>query len=72
MEKWVTIRELSRNHGVHPETVRRWLRMGLFHAQRIGKVWLILVREVHGVYFPAEPQEGDRSNPDAARTSEEE
>lgn len=59
--RWVTVREMAENIRIHPRTILRWVKNGEVCAHRIGKKWYILVREVHGVYFPvAEDDKRDK------------
>lgn len=48
----LTVTEAARHFGTHPETIRRWLRKGLFpHAYQISNRygWRIPTRDLQGL-----------------------
>lgn len=34
---WLSPKEVASAHGVHYDTVRRWIKRGLVYAERVGK-----------------------------------
>ena len=45
----VTVLEAARLTGRHQETVRRWVREGRVHAEKVGLVWYIDARQLRSL-----------------------
>lgn len=42
----LTVKEVAELFGVHPETVRNWLRSGRLEGRRVGWKWFIVREDV--------------------------
>ncbi len=58
MEKYLTVREISKQVNLHPGTLRDWLRKGKIKGYRFGKAWR--VKEVEFLAFITIFEEGNR------------
>jgi excisionase family DNA binding protein len=61
----VSVKQAAEITGLHPETIREYLRAGRIKAQRIGRVYVIDERDIRA--FLAKPRKPGRPRKDAAK-----
>jgi excisionase family DNA binding protein len=61
----VSVKQAAEITGLHPETIREYLRAGRIKAQRIGRVYVIDERDIRA--FLAKPRKPGRPRKDATK-----
>lgn len=57
-ESYYTPDEVAKSLGLHPNTVRKWLRAGRLSGVRVGNRWRVRERDLEAFLEPGKPTEG--------------